>query len=73
MIRSFALTASAITLRIYLGLGTALQIPFEDSYPAIAWLCWVPNLIAAELYLRFMDSTARPLRAPAFLTERQIQ
>lgn len=58
MIRSYFLTASAITLRIYLGTGAALQIPFGDSYPAIAWLCWVPNLIAAELYLRFFNRAA---------------
>lgn len=51
MVRSFALTASAVTLRILLGTGEALELPFEDIYPAIAWLCWVPNLIAAELIL----------------------
>jgi len=22
---------------------------FEVAYPVIAWLCWLPNLIAAEL------------------------
>jgi uncharacterized membrane protein len=52
MIRSYALTAAAITLRIYLPLIFVFKVPFEVGYPAIAWLCWVPNLLAAELYLQ---------------------
>jgi uncharacterized membrane protein len=51
MIRSFALTTAAITLRIYLGIILGLDIPFVAGYRAIAWLCWVPNLLAAELIL----------------------
>jgi uncharacterized membrane protein len=51
MIRSFALTFAAVTLRIYLPLGMAAGIPFESAYPAIAWLCWVPNLIVAEWFV----------------------
>ena len=49
MIRSYALTASAITLRIYLGLGAALAIPFVGSRPAIAWLCWVSTYCSPRL------------------------
>lgn len=52
MIRSYALTAAAITLRIYLPLSFAMHLRFEEAYPAIAWLCWIPNLLGAELYLR---------------------
>ncbi|KZD02866.1 DUF2306 domain-containing protein [Oceanibaculum pacificum] len=52
MIRSWWLTFAAVTLRIYLGASFATGLPFELSYPAISFLCWVPNLIAAELYLR---------------------
>ena len=52
MIRSYALTAAAITLRVYLGLSGALDIPFAEAYPAIAWLCWVPNLLIAEIALQ---------------------
>lgn len=49
MIRNFALTFAAVTLRIYLGVFTgALGIPFAECYPLVAWLCWVPNLIVAE-------------------------
>jgi uncharacterized membrane protein len=51
MIRSFALTFAAVTLRIYLPLAAIMGLPFIPAYRGIAWLCWVPNLIAAELYL----------------------
>ena len=48
MIRSFALTLAAVTLRIYLPLGSLMQFPFEEAYQAISWFCWVPNLLVAE-------------------------
>ena len=56
MIRSYALTAAAITLRIYLPLSVAFDWPFSIAYPAIAWLCWIPNALAAEVYLRFVPT-----------------
>jgi uncharacterized membrane protein len=52
MIRSFALTFAAVTLRLYLPLLPILEVSFLDGYRAISFLCWVPNLILAELYLR---------------------
>lgn len=52
MIRSFALTFAAVTLRIYLPTSMALPFDMDDSYRAISFLCWVPNLLAAEWYLR---------------------
>lgn len=52
MIRSYALTAAAITLRLYLGLATATHLPFDTAYPIIAWLCWLPNLAVAEILVR---------------------
>ncbi len=52
MIRSFALTYAAVTLRIYLALLPTLPLAFIDGYRAIAFLCWVPNSIVAELFLR---------------------
>jgi uncharacterized membrane protein len=51
MIRSYALTLAAVMLRIYLPLSGALGIAFEVAYPVIAWACWVPNLVVAELLL----------------------
>ena len=52
MIRSAALTFAAVTLRLYLGLTMAGGLPFDPSYTVIAWACWVPNLIAVELWAR---------------------
>lgn len=55
MIRNFALTFAAVTLRLYIPAAIAAGIPFESAYPLIAWLCWVPNLVVAEWI-------ARPIR-----------
>ena len=52
MIRSFALTFAAVTLRIYMPLSMAMHLDMDQAYRAIAWLAWVPNLVCAELYLR---------------------
>lgn len=52
MIRSWALTLAAVTLRLYLPLVMVLDLPFLPWYRAISFLAWVPNLIAAELWLR---------------------
>jgi len=59
MIRSFALTFGAVTLRLYLPIAPLLGFSFMDGYRAVAWLSWVPNLIAAEIYLA---RSARPAR-----------
>ena len=52
MIRSFALTFGAVTLRLYLPVGQALGLDFLTIYRATAWISWIPNLLLAELYLR---------------------
>jgi hypothetical protein len=64
MIRSFALTAAAITLRMYLPLVFVFHWPFSIAYPAVAWLCWIPNALAVEVYLRFVPTPSR-LTLPA--------
>lgn len=52
MIRNYALTFAAVTLRIYLPLATQLMHwDFTASYRVISWLCWVPNLIVAEMII----------------------
>jgi hypothetical protein len=48
MIRSYALTLAAVKLRLYLPLSQVVGIPFADAYQAVAWVCWVPNLVVAE-------------------------
>jgi len=49
MVRNFALTFAAVMLRLYLPAAVVSGIAFEAAYPVIAWLCWVPNLVFAEL------------------------
>jgi len=55
MVRNFALAFGAVTLRLWLPGSVAAGIPFELAYPAIAWLCWVPNLFVAERLLKGMQ------------------
>lgn len=52
MIRSLALTLAAVTLRLYLPLAAMSGAHFFEAYRAIAFLCWVPNLLLAEAWLR---------------------
>ena len=52
MIRNYALTFSAVMLRLWLPLFFALRYEFPDAYRTAAWLCWVPNLLVAELIIR---------------------
>ena len=52
MIRSVALTYAAVTLRILIPLGYMTGADPDDAYRAISFLCWIPNLLAAELWLR---------------------
>lgn len=52
MVRSWALTLAAVTLRLYLPLVVLLGLPFVPWYRAISFLAWVPNLVVAELWLR---------------------
>ncbi len=52
MIRSFALTLAAVTLRFDLPLSQALEIPFHVAYPIISYACWVPNILIAEWFVR---------------------
>lgn len=53
MTRNYALTFAAVTLRIYLPISMMIFgfESFNDYYRAIAWLCWIPNLIVADWLL----------------------
>jgi len=54
MFRSYALTLSAITLRLYTYLSVYIPVYAspKDIYVTTAWLSWVPNLIIAEMLIR---------------------
>jgi uncharacterized membrane protein len=57
MIRSYALCWAAVTLRIWLPLFQfGFGMDFFIAYKIIAWLCWVPNLIVAELIIMNLRS-----------------
>ncbi|KLT68548.1 membrane protein [Flavobacterium sp. ABG] len=52
MLRSFALTFSAITLRFWKVILVYLFHPSPmDVYQIIAWVGWIPNLLIIEYYL----------------------
>lgn len=60
MIRAFALTYAAVTLRLWIPVLILAQVPFgvpaenlfANAYLLVPFLCWVPNLIVAELIVR---------------------
>ena len=56
MIRSYALCFAAVTLRLWLPLlPAATGLGFDEAYIIISWLCWVPNIIVAELIIRKLN------------------
>ena len=61
MLRSFAMTFAAVTLRIYIVVLPMLGMAPIDAYRASSFLAWIPNLILVELYLR--GGLGRPKRA----------
>jgi uncharacterized membrane protein len=48
MLRSYALTFAAVTLRIWLAPLVLLFGDFEAGYRVVAWVCWIPNLLVIE-------------------------
>jgi uncharacterized membrane protein len=52
MTRNYALTFAGVMLRLYVPLSGAAGIDFLTAYVAIAWMCWVPNLLVAEWIIR---------------------
>jgi hypothetical protein len=52
MVRSFALSLSAVTLRLWkVVIVYFLHLPPMEVYKIIAWMGWVPNLIIAEIII----------------------
>ena len=62
IIRSYALMFAAVTLRIELPLLIANLGGFDPAYRIVAWLCWVPNLLFAEVWVRATRGALLPLR-----------
>jgi uncharacterized membrane protein len=55
MVRNFSLAFAAVTLRLYLPAALVAGVDFAVAYPVIAWLCWLPNLLAAEWLRRTLQ------------------
>jgi hypothetical protein len=54
MLRSYALTFSAVTLRFYAYMIDVMHLDIRpvEAYITLAWLSWVPNLLIAETLIR---------------------
>ena len=60
MMRSYALTLSALTIRAWKwSITNTVELPPMDVYRAVAWLGWVPNILIAELLIRRYDPRER--------------
>lgn len=60
MIRSYALTLSALTLRAWkYGITNTMTLPPMDVYRVVAWLGWVGNLLVAE-YIIYSAKKKKP-------------
>jgi uncharacterized membrane protein len=64
MIRSLSVTFAAVTLRIMLPMIPLTGLEFVEGYRAISFLCWVPNLLLAEAWLRTFGWDAGPQPSP---------
>jgi uncharacterized membrane protein len=52
MLRSYAVTATAITLRLMLPAAGFLGLEFYPAYRVISWLAWMTNLALCEYAIR---------------------
>ncbi|MNJ86142.1 hypothetical protein D3C87_36290 [compost metagenome] len=54
MTRSYALTLSAVSLRLYSYLFDVFHFTMHpvDLYILLSWMSWVPNLIVAEIFIK---------------------
>ncbi|MER5865094.1 DUF2306 domain-containing protein [Kitasatospora sp. NPDC002040] len=76
MIRSFALTFAAPTLRLWFGVLILVQVLaggaaggdvdhlVRQAYAAVPFLCWLPNIVVAELMIRRRDLPGLRFVAP---------
>ncbi|MEZ4712243.1 MAG: DUF2306 domain-containing protein [Caldilineaceae bacterium] len=59
MMRNYALTFAAVTLRLWLPLLPVFGLDFITAYRTVAWLCWIPNLLIMEWWILWNLSPAR--------------
>ena len=57
MLRSYAVTFAAVMLRLWLPiLMDVWHLPLQETFAWLGWICWVPNLLVMEIYLRSQSS-----------------
>lgn len=59
MLRNYALTFGAATLRIELPLLIIGGVAFATAYTLVAWISWVPNWLVVEAWLRKAKAVPR--------------
>jgi uncharacterized membrane protein len=54
MVRSYALTLSAVSLRLYSYLFNVFYLTMNpvDLYILLSWMSWIPNLLIAEILIK---------------------
>jgi uncharacterized membrane protein len=66
MLRTFAFTYAAVTLRLWLLVLIPVLGDFRSAYVLVPFLCWVPNLVLVELLIRRRPREGRrPAARPA--------
>ena len=71
MIRNFALTFAAVTLRLWM-MPLTLLLGEVAGCEVTAWICWIPNLIVAEGIVQgWFRRRARRRRSLALRAEEQ--
>jgi len=60
MIRSYALTFTAVTLRLWTPiLSVGMNVSDAQTLAIVPWLAWIPNLLVAELLIQKSIQTSR--------------
>ena len=57
MIRSYGITLAVVSVRFLA--KPRFGVDPEVWYPLMTWICWVPNYVVAELYVRSTDYLGR--------------
>ena len=62
MIRNFATTFAAVTVRLWLFVLYFFLQDIDTAYSIDVWLCWVPNLVVAQLIIEIPKARASARR-----------
>ena len=66
MIRNYALTFAAVTLRLWQPLLGVAGLDFIVAYRTVAWLAWIPNILIVEWWIQQrLPSSQRRLQQAA--------